>query len=79
MTRDEAAPIRAVDCMLFQTIQPHTRDFLWTSVNDVSDDGQRVDVLCLVSHRTDGDGVRLRSATRAQLVKGEAQALEFTS
>ena len=39
-----------IDPLLFQTIHPETRNFIWHSIQDISDDGNTIAVLTMVSH-----------------------------
>ncbi|KAK7460815.1 hypothetical protein VKT23_008744 [Stygiomarasmius scandens] len=50
LTPEQAKPYRDIDPLLFQTIHPETRNFIWYSIQDISDDGNTIAVLTMVSH-----------------------------
>ena len=50
LTHEEAAPVRAIDPLMFQAIQPDTKTFLWHSVQRSEPDEDALDLLTYISY-----------------------------
>jgi len=50
LTNEEVAPIRAIDGLLFQAIQPSTNVFLWHSIQGVNEEEGTCSMLTYVNH-----------------------------
>ncbi|EIN10427.1 FAD/NAD(P)-binding domain-containing protein [Punctularia strigosozonata HHB-11173 SS5] len=50
-TKEQVAPLRALDPLRFQAVNPDTGTYIWVRIQDVSPDRSRFDILTIVSHR----------------------------
>ncbi|KAF8214044.1 FAD/NAD(P)-binding domain-containing protein, partial [Mycena galopus ATCC 62051] len=68
-TPEQVAPLRKLDPLLFQTMNPDTNNFIWYSIQNISDDRQTFEVLTIVSHLiTDPKEELAADATNAEMV-----------
>ena len=71
LSRDEVAPIRALDPLLFQAINPDTNVFLWHSIQGIENDGESLDMLTYISYPVkDASKALPKDASDEEIIKG---------
>lgn len=58
-TPERAAPLRELDPLLFQSINPDLGHFIWYSVQEIDPDGKWIDLLTMVSHKVTDPALEL--------------------
>lgn len=54
-SKEKAKPFRDIDPLLFQSINPATRNYIWHSIQSIDDDGENLELLTMVSHPVSSD------------------------